>query len=114
MISIFMGETCLLKAKVDTPSEDGRRGFLELKSNVKIYDDLVLAVFLGENGYNALKDAREHWLHVNANGTHRQMRIIFVDDSENPGAFVVDELDGMFDVHDVSLKQLLSWPDTKN
>lgn len=109
MISINMGQTNLLKAE---PA--GAHGvFTDLVHGIQIKDDLCLASLFGSDEKKKLIEAQRLWLDIYGGASPRRLEVIYecdgeADGIEEDGAFVIDEYGSAFDIHDVTIGQLLS------
>jgi len=106
MISIHMGDTCLLKA-TDFSRDGARSVSRDLVHDVTIRSDLRLAALFGEAEIATLREGRELWLDIAGGPAPRRLRLVHMEDEDAEGAFVIYESGSIFDIHDVTLAHLL-------
>ena len=107
MISLHMGNHVLLKA---IPLYTNPPTWRDLVYDVIIQSDLHLASLFSDIEINAMIEAREMWLDISGEGLFRRLRLIFIDDDVNRGIILLDEQEMMFDIHDITLTELLTPP----
>ena len=107
MISLHMGNHVLLKA---IPLYTNPPTWRDIMHDVIIRSDLHLASLFSDPEINAMIEAREMSLDISGEGLLRQLRLLLVDDDVDRKIVLVDERDSMFDIHDVTLEELLTMP----
>ena len=107
MISLHMGNHVLLKA---IPLYTNPPTWRDIMHDVIIRSDLHLASLFSDLEINAMIEACEMPLDISGHGLLRQLRLLLIDDEVDRKIVLVDERDSMFDIHDVTLEELLTTP----